>query len=342
MAEGQIVVVDEQKMLEKILELPNQLEAAWTNLWIKDLPIDKENIKSIVIAGMGGSGIAGLLAAECFSAQITVPVTILNDYGLPNWVNEQTLVIAVSYSGNTEETIDVVKLAMEKKLRLVGITSGGKLDELGQIHGFPIVKIDYLSPPRAAIGHLYGSVLTLLAKIGVIPLTEKEFFTTVEELKNIVLKKSFLPKAEELAVQLSNKVPMVLAHAPLTSLAKRFQTQLNENSKTFAVSAALPEASHNIIVGLEYAIPEKMIVIFLESSYGFSRNIARKKIFQKLFESKEIPFIPLSVKTTNKLSEQLLLLHFGDLLSYYLAGVNGVDPTPIESIDFLKKELEKL
>ena len=154
--------------------------------------------------------------------------------------------------------------------------------------------------------------------------------------------KTFSPKAEELAVELNNKVPLVIAHHPLRSVADRYRTQFNENSKTLALSSYLPEASHNTIVGLDFPIPEKLYVLFLESSFGFSRNVARKRVFQKLFEAKDIPFIPLSVKSSNSLVEQLLLLHFGDLLSYYLAGVYGIDPSPIDAIDQLKDELNKL
>jgi len=342
MAEGQIVVVDEQKMLEKIYDLPNQLQSAWTDLWIKEISIKGGQFNSILITGMGGSGIAGALAAELYSSSSEILILTHNDYGLPGWVSENTLIIAVSFSGDTEETIDTVKTAIEKKLKVVCLSSGGKLEELSQIHGFPLIKIDYQSSPRAAIGHLYGSLLTLLTKLNAINLTERLYLEAIAELKKTIDTKSFPPKAEELAVQLNNKVPLILAHSPLVTVAQRYRTQLNENSKTFAATFPLPEASHNTIVGLDYAIPEKLVVIFLESSYGFSRNVARKKIFQKLFEQKEIPFIPLSVKSSNALVEQLLLIHFGDLLSYYLSGVNGVDPTPIESINFLKEELKKL
>jgi glucose/mannose-6-phosphate isomerase len=117
---------------------------------------------------------------------------------------------------------------------------------------------------------------------------------------------------------------------------------LNENSKSAALSATLPELCHNFIVGLDFPSPEKLFVIFLESSYGFSRNVARRQIIEKIFAQKDIPFLSLSVKAGSALSEQWHLIYFGDLLSYYLAGVNGVDPSPIEAIGFLKTELKKV
>lgn len=342
MSEGQIVVVDEQKMLEKILDSPNQLEKAWTNIWVKDLPLKTDNIENIVIAGMGGSGIAGALAVDLFGDKLSLPIVTWADYRLPGWAKDKTLLIAVSYSGDTEETLDAVKLAIERKSPILAITKGGKLEELAGISGFPVVKVDYDSPPRAALGYLYGSLLTLMAKLKTVDLTEKSYFQSLDELKKTIAQKTFFSKAEELAVTLNNKIPVILAHSPLVAVAKRYQNQFNENSKTFAEAAALPEAGHNLIVGTEYAVPEKLVVLYLESKYGFSRNVARKKILEKVFSQKDIPFIPLSVKSNSPLAEQLLLLHFGDLLSFYLAGVYGVDPTPVEAINLLKSELNKL
>jgi glucose/mannose-6-phosphate isomerase len=338
----QIVVLDESKMLAKINDLPDQFEKAWTNLWVKDLPVDTKGTQNIVICGMGGSGISGLLMQELTRDSSPISVQVWPDYGLPSWVNDKTVVIACSFSGNTEETLDATKTAVERNARLLAITSGGKLAELAKIHNFPVVHIDYESSPRAAIGWLYGSLITALAKLELIPVKENNYFQALDELKKTAEKKTFPGKAEELAITLNNKIPLVFAHAPLSALAKRWVNQLNENSKTFAFAGTVPELCHNTIVGTEFAVPEKLVILYLESKYGFSRNNARQKILHKWFESQHIPFVPLSVKSGSLLSEQWLLIYFGDLLSYYLAGVYGTDPTPIAAINFLKTELDKL
>ncbi len=338
----QIIVLDEQKMLTKIMELPNQLEAAWTSLWVKDIGLTKEGINNIVFCGMGGSGISGAIVHELMEQSSSVPSTVWNNYGLPTWVNEQTLVVAVSYSGDTEETVDAIKVAVEKKTKLVAISTGGKVAELAKIHGFPLVEVKYQSAPRAAIGWLLGSVITVLTKLELLNIKEPDYFAALNELKATIGKKIFPDKAEELAISLNNKVPMIFSAPPLNGIAKRWVNQFNENAKTFATANFLPELCHNTIVGTEYAVPEKLMVLFLESRYAFSRNLARAKVLHKWFDSQHIPFVPLSVKSTSSLSEQWLLIHFGDLLSFYLAGVYGVDPTPITSIDFLKEELKKL
>jgi len=337
----QIVVLDEQKMLTKIQDLPNQFEKAWTSLWIKDIGIDPKSIDNVLICGMGGSGIAGSLAQEFVQNTTPLPILMWSDYGLPAWVDEHTLVIAISYSGDTEETTDAIKTAVERQAKVIGMSHTGKVKELAAIHGFFHVVIDYDSPPRAALGWLYGSVLTLLAKLGLTTLKEENYFQALQELKTAVDQKIFLPKAEDLVVTLNNKVPIILAHAPLSAVAKRWVNQFNENSKTLALAGTLPEFCHNTIIGLDFAVPEKLSALFIESSYGFSRNILRKKIIQKILTEKEIPFTPLSVKAGSLLAEQWLLLYFGDLLSYYLAGVYGIDPTPIESITSIKEELKK-
>lgn len=334
-------MLDESKMLGKIQEFPKQLEASWTSLWTKDLPLKSDKIRNVLIVGMGGSGIAGELARELTLEHALRPVYTWADYGLPSWVDDTTLVIAVSYSGNTEETINAVKTALERKAQALVVTSGGKLEALCKSNKLPWVLIDYKAPPRAALGWLYGLLLVILTKSGVINFKEETYFQALSELKKNVESKSFFSKAEQLALSINNKVPYVLAHSPLVSVARRWVNQFNENSKTFAAFGAVPEVCHNGIVGLEFAIPEKLSVLYLESKFGFSRNIIREKILQKLFMQKQISFIPLTVKSGNSLAEQWLLLYFGDLLSYYLAGVNGVDPSVIEPINFLKSELEK-
>lgn len=337
---AEIVVQDEQKMLEKIHDLPNQLEKAWTNLWTKDIDIDKKDFDRILIAGMGGSGIAGYLTKELF-ADSPLSIDVWADYGLPGWADERTLLIAVSFSGDTEEDIDAVKAAIEKKVKVVVITTGGELKDLAKTHKFPVITVDYASSPREAIGHLYGSVLTLLAKLGVSKLGEKDYFAALKELKQTAEEKSFPTKAQELVMTLNNKVPIIVTQKPLTAVAKRWVNELNENAKTFAVAAEVPELCHNLLVGLDFPIVEKLQFLYLESQFAFSRNKARREVIEKLCAKKDIGFIPLSVRSGSLLAEQWLFIYFGDLLSYYLAGVYGIDPSPIESINFLKEELKK-
>ena len=336
----QIVVIDEGKMAEKIQDLPNQLENSWKNNWSIKPELNKK-IKNIVICGMGGSAIAGHLLKELIADE-NINVNVWSDYRLPAWADENTLVVVLSYSGNTEETLDAITLAIEKKLDIIIITSGGKLSELATKNKIPWLKIDYNSPPRAAIGWLYGSLIKAMTDLGIGKSIEKDFDKALKEIKETIENKVLLEKAEELALTLSNKIPVILTYSPLTAVAKRWVNQLNENSKTFAASFNFPEACHNFIVGLEFPTPEKICILFLESNYAFSRNIARQKIIHELVDKKEIAFLPLSVRSGNFLTEQLLFIYFGDLLSYYLAGVYGVDPTPIESINFLKEQLKKV
>lgn len=336
----QIIVQDDFHMLTYIGDIANQLESAWVKNWTKDISI-KSGVNSVLIAGMGGSAIAGHLARELFLDN-TTKIEVWSDYELPGWADEKTLLVAISFSGDTEETINSVKAAIENKMPIITITSGGKLAELAKIHNLPLLRIDYTSSPRAAIGCLYGTLLVTLSKLKLVELSEEQFFAAIKELDEAIKQKLFPPKAEELAINLTNKVPVIYAANPLVSVAKRYVNQLNENSKTIAFSAALPELSHNTLVGIEFAVPEKLAVVLLESRYSFSRNNVRFKIISDILTQKEIAVIPISVDSRSPLAEQLLMIHFGDLLSFYLAGVYGVDPTPVENIDMLKSKLAKV
>ena len=171
MSEGQIVVEDPQNMLDKILDLPDQLEKAWTSIWTKSLPITGDSFDKVVIVGLGGSGISGSLFLDLYGRKLAKPVTVWADYGLPGWADNRTLLVAVSYSGDTEETLDSVKNAVERKSPIIAISSGGKLEDLAGINGFTLLKVDYKSPPRAALGYLYGSLLTVMTKLSLTDLT---------------------------------------------------------------------------------------------------------------------------------------------------------------------------
>lgn len=336
----QIVVLDEKKMIDRINDLPNQLEKAWANIWTRDISITGDNVDHILIAGMGGSGIAGALAEEIF-IDSPVPIDVWADYGLPGYVNDKTLFITVSFSGETEETLDATKAAIDKGAKVIVITKGGKLTELATQHNLPVVTIDYDSSPREALGWLYGSILTVLTKIKIGNLNEEKYFAALTELKNVVKSQKFPVHAQELALAIANKVPMIITQSPLSAVAKRWVIQLNENSKTFAVNPVLPELCHNTLVGLDFTIAEKIHALFLDSTYAFSRNTLRKNIIKKIFDQKDIPFTPLSITSHSVLAEQWLFIYLGDLVSYFLAGVNGVDPSPVDSINLLKEELKK-
>ncbi|MBI4947949.1 bifunctional phosphoglucose/phosphomannose isomerase [Candidatus Berkelbacteria bacterium] len=327
-------------MLEKINDLPLQLEKAWTGLWTQNLPFDINNFNRILIIGMGGSGIAGMLLKD-YCQNSSIQIDTWADYQLPAWADQKTLIIAVSYSGDTEETLDAVKSAVAKKLTVFAITKGGKLAEMAKKEGFAVLKINYESSPRSAIGFLYGSLLTLASKLKIIELTEKDYFDALKELSLQVKDDKFNEQAKQLAMSINNKLPIVISYAPLLAVTKRWSNQLNENSNSFAFALSLPELSHNFIAGLENPFPEKTVVIYLESKYAFSRNVARTKILQQVLAKNQVTVIPLELNSNSQLIEQLLYIYLGDLVSYYLAGIYGVDPTPVEPIQFLKEGLAK-
>jgi len=336
----EVVVQDKGKMLEKIQALPKQFIDSWTSLWTKDLPWKKEGIKKVVIAGMGGSGVVGRLACDLFQADSELIFSLLSDYNLPAWVSGDTLVIVVSYSGNTEEMLSVASQCKARKARLVVITSGGKLLEHLESPGY--LAVDYHSQPRLAIGWLYGLLLVLLSKMKLVNLSEAKYMAAVEELETVVKNKTFLEKAEMLAVNLSNRIPIIVGYPPQSAVAYRWQTDINENAKTTAFSATIPEFCHNLLAGLDFPSMEKLALVLIESKYAFSRNVARGKVLENLASKRGLTLFPISVRSGSALAEQMLYLYFGELFSYYLAGINGIDPSPIEVIETFKKDLVRL
>src|SRR3990167_5416019 len=170
----EIKKIDAEGFLDNLQEFPEQCERCWKD-W-KDLPLPARFIqtKSILITGMGGSNIGGALVAG-LSHEIPVPVVIWRDYGVPGWVNKDTLVIAISFSGNTEETLDSFKQAAEKTDKLITIASGGELDVLSRKYKTTHYKINYLGQPRASFGFLFTSVLAVFAKLKYLEISDEDF-----------------------------------------------------------------------------------------------------------------------------------------------------------------------
>jgi len=350
-----VVVLDEHHIIDQIKQLPLQLQTAWYTAMKKDFK-PPEGITQIVIAGMGGSGIAGHLAADLTRDKLPYPIIIWSDYEAPRFIGKSTIFIAVSYSGETEEIIDATKAALASNASIYIISGPGKLADLAVKEQLPIVGIGNDGiPPRCALGSIYGSLLAVLSQL-ISPNVENNLEAiessapsiidcdnitqSVRELEKVIDSRDFTDKAEQIAVRLTNRLPLILTNWPLLSVAKRFVNQLNENSNTFACLAEVPEFCHNGINGLDFFVSEKLLIFYLESKFAFSRNSRRKVIIEEICQQKNISYLPLSVKSGSILAEQLLFIYFTDLVSYFLAGINGIDPYDIDSINQIKEKLK--
>jgi glucose/mannose-6-phosphate isomerase len=304
------------------------------------LPHGFERVERIVTTGMGGSGIAGDLLARL----IELPVIAHRGYGLPH-VDEETLVIAVSYSGNTEETLSSLDLAVQQGAKLLCVSIGGELERLTLEYNLPFIKVPGGLQPRAALGYLLLPLLKLLCRLGLSEL-EDELVALPQALgifkerwaAEVPLKAN---RAKQLARRLYRRVPLIYGVEGTTDVvAFRWKTGINENSKQPAFWNSVPELCHNEIVALERAeLLPHMKIVLLQSGYDHARNRRRIEILEKLFTERLIEHEEIRAEGEGKLTQLLSLVYLGDFVSFYLAMLNNVDPTPVELIAEFKRRL---
>jgi glucose/mannose-6-phosphate isomerase len=343
-----IKMFDKSDMKSILLSFADQYRDARNNAQKFEVPASYRHIRSIVISGMGGSAIGGDLLRSLFSDECPVPIVINRDYKVPGFVDDSTLFIAASYSGNTEETISAFEFAQEKKAKIISISGGGKLQELSKEAGIPHFAIERKGlQPRCALGYLFVPMIFFLSKLGLI--TDQS--QNLEEAAEIIAQasKELSPdvpaennQAKQLAISLYNRLPVIYApQSYFDIVAMRWKGQINENSKMMAFYNVIPEMNHNEIVG--WGIPKDMtqrcVVVILTNNDESPKIRKRIDVTKSLIagEGTQVKEIQATGKST--LAKALDLIYFGDFMSYYLAMLNGVDPTPIERIQILKSML---
>jgi glucose/mannose-6-phosphate isomerase len=339
--------LDPSGMLDRIGELPGQCRRAWALAQELEWPSARSPVRHVAILGMGGSAIGGALLQGLVVGDCAVPITIVRDYTLPASVRgPDCLVIGCSYSGNTEETLSALAEALEQRTRPVVITTGGKLAALAQDKGIPLLRFDYRSQPRAALGYSFTMLLGLFCRLGLVP----DYSADLEEAIRVMeaWQVEIGPEvptarnaAKSLAGQLSDRLPVAFGAGFLAAVANRWKTQFNENSKHWAFFGALPEFHHNTVVGLGIppAVRERALVLMLRSNLDYPRVQVRWEVTRELLLRERVATETLQGRGESQLAQMLSLIHFGDYVSFYLAMLNGVDPTPVETIVFLKRRL---
>ena len=318
---------DNSNMLKVIEDFPRQCRASLS--MAKGMTVSGK-VDKIIIAGMGGSAVGGDLL-KLYLHDLKIPVMTVRDYKLPNFVDENTLVFAVSYSGNTEETLSAFEDAQKKKAKIVAVTSGGKLSEQAK----KVIKIPSGLQPRAALGYLFFPVLGILVNSGI----AKENSQDVKEMLDILSKKDdFKAFGEKLAKQIGNRTPLVYSSEQFSAVAYRWKTQFNENSKVAAFTHTFSELNHNEIVGYQTMSREKFISIFLRDNFDNDRIKKRMDITKDII-SQKVDVAEAYTKGNSLLTRLFSALHYADFASYYLAIQNKIDPTPVAVIENLKKKL---
>jgi len=340
--------IDKEEMAKKIADLPEQVQDAWTQSQKVIIPSYYLKVNKVVILGMGGSGISGALVQSLFHQENEIPIFVHADYGIPALVDEKTLVIAVSYSGGTEEVLDAFVAAYSRGAKLAAITTGGKLESLARKYKAPYYKFDYPSQPRVAVGYTFGAILGLLKKIGLgSDIYQKDIDETVSLLKkysdlwkpDIPLRKNL---AKKIAEGISGYEVVIWANGLLENVARRWKCQINENAKNSAYFEVIPELSHNTICGFEFPEAKNQYILILKSKLYHPRVSKRIEILKDILDDKQIPNLVVNLDLGAKpLSEMLIYLLLGDYVSYYLAMLHQIDPTPIDPITYFKEQLDK-
>ena len=295
--------------------------------------------ENVVVSGLGGSGIGADLVREYVAGELKLPFIVLKDYVLPNFISDKTLFIASSYSGNTEETLNSVEIALKKKAKVVCITSGGKLAEIAKKKKLDIILIPGGMPPRACLGYSFVQQLFVLKQFKLIKNTfEADLASTINLLKKE--SKSIQKSAVTIANKLFDKMPIIYAVNGMESVAVRFRQQVNENGKQLCWHHIIPEMNHNELVGWRTK-DEKLAVVIFRNKEDFSRSQTRIELNKKIVKKYTPNTIEIWSKGNSYLERALYLIHIGDWISWELSVLRNFDCTEVKVIDWLKSELAK-
>jgi glucose/mannose-6-phosphate isomerase len=338
--------IDKSDMLSFCVEVPGHYAQAAK--LAKTLLIDYPKPDTIVVAGMGGSGIGGELLKDWTRDRITVPVEVCKEYSLPAYANKHTLVLVVSYSGETEETLSVFRDAIKRKCMIVCVSSGGKLHEFSEKLGFPHILVPSGMAPRATLPYLFLPLITTLEKIRLISGGNDEILETIRVLEQVSADNS--PErpsdrnfSKKLAVNINGTVPAVYGFGFHRTVAQRLKTQFNENSKNPAKWEFFPELDHNEIVGWEEAekFAEHFSVIFIRDAEEPPEIRRRIEVTKELMSRQIEKLFDVHSRGESRLAKMASVICTGDFTSVYLAVLRGIDPTPVKTITLLKQKLEQ-
>ncbi len=302
------------------------------------LTSNSKTFKNVLITGMGGSGIGGTVTSQ-LATEVSVPVVVNKTYDLPSWVNEDTLVLGSTYSGNTEETINVIEAAIATGAEVAIITSGGRAKALAEEHQLNQIVLVGGNPPRSQFAYSVVSQLFLLNHYGITTIAiEKEIQATIELLDRE--EETTISESRVIAEEIAGTMPIIYCAAGYDGVATRFRQQLNENSKMLCWHHVIPEMNHNELVGWAGG-NENMSVIILRNDDDSTKNQQRIEINKNIISRHTQQIFEIWSKGDSKIARTFYHVHFEDWVSMHLSEINEVDVMEIEVINFLKAELAK-
>ena len=320
---------------------PNQCEQIWREEI--NFPQEYKIIENVVLCGMGGSAYGGYIAQALFKDELKVPIYSNNDYNLPSFVNEKTLIILSSYSGGTEEVLTCGEEAKNKNLKISGITTGGKLSEFLKTNNYPNLvfepKFNPSGQPRLGTGYMVLGFFFMLKKLGFINLSDDEFLKSAEELKSSI--PEIKNESISIAKSLAGYIPLVFCAEFLNGNAHILRNQFNETSKSFSAFEEIPELNHHLMEGLKNPLDKKIKIVFITSDLYSGLIKKRFDLTKDVIRKNNVEFLEYNPQGSTKISQVLNTLAFGGYLSLYLALLYGQDPSLIPWVDYFKEQLSK-
>lgn len=324
-------------MFDLIAGFPQQLEHALQLAEEVKLQNKKFDFSNIVVSGLGGSGIGGHAVIELAAEELKIPLVVNNSYTLPNFVDEKSLVILSSYSGNTEETIAVAKAVKQRGLQGTCITSGGKLRELAEEYHWDYILIPSGMPPRCGFGYSVVFQMSVLEKHHLISNAYKDKLKVAATLLKAE-QENIKQQAKEVAVRIKDKFLALFADQWFHSLVVRAKQQFNENSKSLCWANVFPEMNHNELVAWR-GNRNNISILFFRSSWEHIRNTHRIAFSKEIIRATEADIVELSAKGDSHFEQYFYHTHLVDWISFYLAEQQQFDPMEIEVLNKLKSHL---
>lgn len=327
-------------MKELVADFPKQLQKALLIAQSAELNKSNQAIQNVFISGLGGSGIGGSIVSESVSAEAVCPISVNKDYSAPAFINKNTLAIICTYSGNTEETIQVLKYCIEVNAKITVITSGGEAAHLAEQHKLDYILLPAGFPPRSCIGYSICQIFKVLHFHGITPenhLAEIEKSISLLETS----KNEILDEAAKVAQAIHNKLPIIYTLGNTEGIAIRFRQQLNENSKMLCWHHVIPEMNHNELVGWTEKNDHLAVIVFRYAS-DYYRSVKRLEVCKDVFSKYCSTIIEIQAKGNSQVQQALYMIHIGDWISCLIADIKNVDAVDISIINHLKSELSKM
>ena len=337
--------LDPTGLRRRIRALPGDCETAWRKARDFSYPWQPGTASDVVIGGMGGSAIAGDLVVDLAAPQASVPITVVRGFDLPYRPGSHSQAILCSYSGNTAETLSLYRQAAQANARVLVIAGGGALREEAEEQGVPVLTVETGGEPRSAVGYNLFLLLGAVSRLGAAETADDDVRAAVESLRrqNEIFAEDTPTKdnpAKQLALEMRGKIVVVYGGGVLSGVARRWKTQLNENAGAWSFFETVPELLHNAIEAYgaieSYRAPagvsQHVMVVVLRPKTAGVALLNRYGIAEEMLRRNAVPHLTPDIPEGTPLAQLLSALALGDWASYYLALLNGVDPSPTPAI----------